>query len=152
MLPREYTFETKFDEVPKNKVEITVESVQLSGASSGVSCWTKLKSTYPDKDDESTHVDTDCVKTQGDGVMQFGSKHCFPIDRPLRSRQDREGKFEKRLGRRKVMLFEVWEKGGWFGKDSCRAHAEWPSDKESAAVRDAPHGISMSRFSEPPAV
>ena len=110
-----------------------MEGGQLHGAP-GVSCWVKMISTYPDKDDASTHVSTDCVKTHGDGKMQFGSsgfKHHFPIERPLRNRPEREGKFEKKLARRKVLMFELWEKGGWFGKDSCKAHASWPSDPQS---------------------
>ena len=60
----------------------------------------KSISDFPDKDDPSTHQATQPGKEaaiNGVNTTMFGSKHCFPIERPLRKNADRPGKFEKRL-------------------------------------------------------
>ena len=74
--------------------------------------------------------------TRGYGTNTHWPPQALSIDRPLRRTEDRAGKFEKKLDRRKLISFEVWEKGGWFGKDSVKGYATWQTGSPKPASGD----------------
>lgn len=120
---RAYPFTQTCDDVPDDKVEVTVSSASLSPPIKN----TMVRIIYDFEEVDGAPYSRTSPECKGDAASpEYNFSDLLRIERPSNKGWK---KFERLLNRRKMVSFALVEAGGWFSKETVKGTADWLNPK-----------------------